>query len=185
MCHHNFLALTFLWKKWGSGEVQGPNILSTVHAKETNKVGDKGMDDCRVKNRVCQQFWHVSWKSTSQWWAKLSMAARVVLDISRPFHNTNCHLYFDNFFDSALLLKKLLKVGIYGCGTLRANRYPGPYKVERSSIKLRPEEIRQLQKGICLSQFGTISVSAILSTNCQPNETVTVQQQTKDPPLLI
>ena len=32
------------------------------------------------------------------------------------------HLYFDNFFSSIDLLLDLLKVGLYGCGTLRSNR---------------------------------------------------------------
>ena len=111
-------------------------------------------------------------KAPSSKRAELSMAARVVLDISRPFHNTKRQLYFDNFFNSAVLMEELLKVG-----TLRANRYPGPYKVGRASIKLCPGEIRQLQKGNLLATvwYDKRQV-AILSTNCQPNETVTVQQ---------
>ena len=122
-------------------------------------------------------------KAPSSERAELGMAARVVLDISRPFHNTKRHLYFDNFFNSAVLMEELLKVGTYGCGTLRANRYPGQYKVGRASIKLRPGEIRQLQKGNLLATvwYDKRHV-AILSTNCQPNETVTVQRRTKEPP---
>ena len=80
----------------------------------------------------------------------LGMAARVVFDISRPFHNTKCHLYFNKFFNSAVLMEELLKVGTYGCGTLRANRYPRPYKVGRASIKLCPGEIGNYRKEICL-----------------------------------
>ena len=115
--------------------------------------------------------------------AELGMVTRVVLNISRPFHNSNRHLYFDNFFNSTELLEELLKVGTYGCGTLRANRYPRPYKVGRSCIKLRPGEIKQLQKGnlVATVWFDKRQV-AILSTNCQPGEVVTVQRRTKEPP---
>ena len=152
--------------------------------------------------------WHImflqeKWVLMRQWWsirgeysfdstlgkappseqAELVMAAKVVLNISRPFQNTNCHLYFDNFFNSMVLLEELLKVGTYGCGTLRANRYPGPYKAGRSSIKLRRGEIRQLQKGNSLvTVWYDKRQVAILSTNCQPNETVKVQRRTKEPP---
>ena len=115
--------------------------------------------------------------------AELGMAAKVVLNISKPFHNTNRHLYFDNFFNSTVLLEELLKVGTYGCGTLRANRYPGPYKAGRSSIKLHCEKIRQLQKGNSLvTVWYNKHQVAIVSTNCKPNETVKVQRRTKQPP---
>lgn len=49
-------------------------------------------------------------KASSSEQAELGMATKVVLNISRPFHNTNRHLYFDNFFNSMVLLEELLKV---------------------------------------------------------------------------
>ena len=84
-----------------------------------------------------------------------------------------------------MLLEELLKVGTHGYGTLRPNRYPGPYKVGRSGIKLRPGEIRQLQKGnlVATVWYDKCQV-ATLSTNCQPDEKVTVQRQTKEPPYI-
>jgi len=54
----------------------------------------------------------------------------------------------------------------------------------RSSIKLRPGEIRQLQKGNLVATVWYKRQVAILSTNCQPDEKVTVQRQTKEPPYM-
>ena len=76
-----------------------------------------------------------------------------------------------------------MKVGTYGCGTLRANRYPGPLKAGRSSIKLCHGEIRQLKKGDSLvTVWYDKRQVAILSANCQPNETVKAQRRTKESP---
>ena len=112
-----------------------------------------------------------------------ALGTRVVMDISKPFHQSNHHLYFDNFFNSQELMEELLRAGTYGCGTLRANRYPPPFKVGRASIKLKPGEIRQLQKGhqLLTVWFDKRQV-AVLSSNSNPNETVTVQRRSKQPP---
>ena len=72
--------------------------------------------------------------------AEHGLATRIVLDISKPFYHSNRHLYFDNYFNSQVLMEELLRVGMYGCGTLRANRYPPPLKVGKSSIKLKKRE---------------------------------------------
>ena len=115
--------------------------------------------------------------------AEKGLCTRVVLDISRPFHYSNRHLYFDNFFNSQDVAEELLRVGTYACGTLRANRYPRVFKLGRKSIKLRPGEIRQLQKGnLLVTVWYDKRQVAVLSTNCQPDQTVTVQRRTKQPP---
>ena len=50
------------------------------------------------------------------------LGATVVKNLSNDLHHTYHHLYFDNFFSSVDLLLDLLRVGLYGCGTLRTNR---------------------------------------------------------------
>ena len=80
-------------------------------------------------------------------------------------------------------MEELFKVGTYGCGTLRLNRYPRPYKVGRSSIKLLPGDIQQLKnRNLLVTVWHDKCQVATLSTNCQPNETVTVQRRAKEPP---
>ena len=47
---------------------------------------------------------------------------RVVTDLTEHLHNTYIHIYMDNFYTSVPLLEELLANGMYGCGTVRANR---------------------------------------------------------------
>ena len=46
----------------------------------------------------------------------------VVLWLCECLKDTNCYVYFDNFFTSPMLMAKLLENCIYGIGTVRANR---------------------------------------------------------------
>ena len=112
-----------------------------------------------------------------------ALGTRVVLDISKPFHHTYRHLYFDNFFNSQEVVEELLKVETYACGALQANRYPPPFKTGRQSIKLKCGETRQLQKG---NQLVTVWFDkrqvAVLSSNLNPNQTITVQRRMKEAP---
>ena len=62
---------------------------------------------------------------------EFGLATKVVLNISKPFHHSNRHLYFDNFFTSVDLVEELLRRGTYACGTLRANRLPKCQQGER------------------------------------------------------
>jgi len=40
----------------------------------------------------------------------------------KELKNTNCYVFFDNFFTSPLLIAKLLGNGIYATETVRSNR---------------------------------------------------------------
>ena len=99
-----------------------------------------------------------------------ALGTRVALDISKPFHHTHRHLYFDNFVNSQKVVEELLKVETYACGTLQANRYPPTFETGRQSIKLKRGETRQLQKG---NQLVTVWFDkrqvAVLSSNFNPN----------------
>ena len=67
--------------------------------------------------------------------AELGMAAKVVLNISRPFHNTNCHLYFDKFFNSMVLLDSFVTVWYdkHQVVILSTNCQPETVKVQRQT----------------------------------------------------
>jgi len=53
---------------------------------------------------------------------EFGLGESVVLSLCKSLENTNCFVYFDNFFTSPTLIAKLLENGIYGTGTVRANR---------------------------------------------------------------
>ena len=44
-----------------------------------------------------------------------------VLSLCECLKDTNCYVYFDNFFTSPTLMAKLLEYGIYGIGGVTAN----------------------------------------------------------------
>ena len=115
---------------------------------------------------------------------EVGLATRVVVDFTEPFQHCNRHIYFDNFFTPVNLVEELLRRGTYGCGTLCANRYPDSFKVKKGGrkqgIKLKTGERRQLQKGTMLiTLWYDKRQVAVLSSNCNPNEQITVQQRVK------
>ena len=118
---------------------------------------------------------------------EVGLATNVVLNLTEPFQHCNRHIYFDNFFTSVKLVEELLRRGTYACGTLRANRYPDTYKAKRGGrmqgIKIKSGETHQLQKGTMLVTlwFDKRQV-AVLSSNCNPDERITVQRRVKAAP---
>ena len=46
----------------------------------------------------------------------------VVLSLCKKLKDTHCFVFFDDFFTSPALLVKLLEMGVYATGTVRANR---------------------------------------------------------------
>ena len=86
---------------------------------------------CRADSQngyICQfQIYTGSTGST-----EFGLGERVVLDFSKELEGRKYHLYFDNFFTSALLLNTLLIKGLYVCGTARQNYkgFPEPLKMK-------------------------------------------------------
>ena len=63
-----------------------------------------------------------------------NLGSKVVMKLTENLRNKGYHLYFDNVFSSVPLMISLLKVGIYSCGTLRADR------------KGIPDDLKQMAK---------------------------------------
>ena len=53
---------------------------------------------------------------------KKQSLGKVVLDLSMKLENTNCMLYFDNYFNSPTLVEKLFDIGIYSLATVRSDQ---------------------------------------------------------------
>ncbi len=53
---------------------------------------------------------------------ELGIGEGVVLGLSEGLKNKFATLYFDNFFNSPTLIKRLYERGLYGIGTVRSNR---------------------------------------------------------------
>ena len=55
--------------------------------------------------------------------------------LSKDLEQSFCTVYFDNFFNSPKLIEKLFQKGIYGIGTVRANRKQMPKMIDDKQIK--------------------------------------------------
>ena len=53
---------------------------------------------------------------------KFGLGESVIFSLCQKLKDTHCFVFFDNFFTSPALLVKLLEMGIYATGTVRANR---------------------------------------------------------------
>ena len=53
---------------------------------------------------------------------EFGLGESVVFSLCQNLKDMHCFVFFDNFFTSPALLVKLLEMGIYATGTVRANR---------------------------------------------------------------
>ena len=93
------------------------------------------------------------------------------------------HIYFDNFFSSVDLILDLLKVGLYGCGTLRSNRKCFPEDLKPLLKKGLGEhgeyKVRQ-HKQLTVSLWQDNRPVVVISTNLNPTQSTTVQRKARD-----
>ena len=65
----------------------------------------------------------------------LGLGEEVVLQLTKDLERSFCTAYFDNFFNSPKLIEKLFQKGIYGIGTVRANRKQMPKMIDDKQMK--------------------------------------------------
>ena len=93
---------------------------------------------CQEKiNQVRLQIWHCCASTTDYLYqielylgkkdeVGLNLVESVVLKMCKVLEKSYCTVYFDNFFNSSLLISKLFRKGIYGVGTAQSNRTRTP-----------------------------------------------------------
>ena len=65
----------------------------------------------------------------------LGLGEEVALQLTKDLEPWFCTVYFDNFFNSPKLIEKLFQKGIYGIGTVRANRKQMPKMIDDKQMK--------------------------------------------------
>ena len=65
----------------------------------------------------------------------LGLWEEVVLQLTKNLERSFCTVYFDNFFNNPKLIEKLCQKGIYGIGTVRANRKEMPKMIDDKQKK--------------------------------------------------
>ena len=65
----------------------------------------------------------------------LGLGEEVGLQLTKDLERSVCSAYFDSFFNSPKLMKKLFQKGIYGIGTVRSNRKQMPKMIDDKQMK--------------------------------------------------
>ena len=72
---------------------------------------------------------------------EINLGGRVVLDLTKTLEGHYYHIYFDNFFTSAMLLSSLLSRGLYACGTARQD-----YKGFPAALKMKGKGKKEMRR---------------------------------------
>ena len=102
----------------------------------------------------------------------------VVLSLCQELKDTNCFVFFDNVFTSPALLVKLLEIGIYATGTVRANRKNMP--VLKHDKEMKRGEHDWLSSNYLSAIRWIDNKSVLLLSNCfNPKETQQIERRVK------
>ena len=95
--------------------------------------------------------------------SELNLCSSVVLELCQVLKNIYYHVFFDNFFNSPTLIKKLHDNGLYGLNTARSDR-----------INIQPHYLFA-----CIKWYGNKSVMPFGSHLEEITSTSTVQRRLK------
>ena len=65
----------------------------------------------------------------------LGLGEEVVLQLTKDLERSFCTVFFENFFNCPQLIEKLFQKGIYGVGTVQANRKQMPKMIDNKQMK--------------------------------------------------
>ena len=111
------------------------------------------------------------------------LGANVVYTLTEDLHNSYRHVYFDNYFSGVDLLLGLLRNGLYGCGTLRANRKGFPPQLKetvKKGFKERGESKTCQMKNLTVSVWQDNRTVSVIATNSDPTQMKSVSRKHKD-----
>ena len=105
------------------------------------KWGFKFWFRCSNKSRYLYQMdIYLGRKRTPEF--NLGLGEEAVLQLTKDLERQFCTLYFDNIFNCPKLIGKLFEKGIYGIGTVLANRKQMPKMIDNKQIKSRDCEFQ-------------------------------------------
>ena len=109
----------------------------------------------------------------------LGLGEEVVLQLTKDLERSFCTVYFDNFFNSPKLIEKLFQKGIYGIGTVRANRKQMPKMIDDKQMKRGDCEFLFSGNTMACKWMDNRSVLLLLSTLEGMNDILSVQRREK------
>ena len=111
------------------------------------------------------------------------LGAKVVKTLTEDLKGTHRHLFFDNYFSSVDLLLDLHREGLYGCGTLRANRKGFPPQLKphvKKGFKERGESRTCQSNNLTVSLWQDNKPVTVIATNSDPTQMDSVSRKHKD-----
>ena len=66
---------------------------------------------------------------------EFTLGKEVVLQLTKDLEGSFCTVYFENFFNSPILIEKLFDKNIYAIGAVRKNRKQMPKMLEDKKMK--------------------------------------------------
>ena len=106
----------------------------------------------------------------------------MVKDLTEKIQHRHHHVYFDDCFNSLPLLTDLLKVGVYGCGTIRSNRkwLPEDRQQSMKELKKRGDMVTTQCENLTFTIWLDTKIVMMAATNSQPNEVIDVKRKLKN-----
>ncbi|XP_055377144.1 piggyBac transposable element-derived protein 4-like [Condylostylus longicornis] len=109
------------------------------------------------------------------------LGPRVITDLTRSLVGKNYQIYFDNYFTSISLLRKLKKENIYACGTIRKGRKNMQIDFKSNKIFKRGEyDCRATDDGLTCVKWMHKRIVFFASNFHNQNSVVYVNRKNKD-----
>ena len=109
---------------------------------------------------------------------EFGLGESVILSLCQKLKDTHCFVFFDNFFTSPALLVKLLEMGIYATGTVRANRKNMPVLKHDKEMKRGEHDWFSSNHLSAIKWMDNKSV-ILLSNYFNPKETQQIERRVK------
>ena len=89
---------------------------------------------------------------------ELNLGKSVVLEFCKPLRDSYCYIFFDNYFNSPMLIQKLHEQGLYGLGTVRSNRKHLPEMKKDKDMNRGDHQIKFCKNIACIKWMDNKSV---------------------------
>ena len=109
----------------------------------------------------------------------LGLGEEVVLQLTKDLERSFCTVSFDNSFNSPKLIEKLFQKGIYGIGTVRANRKQMPKMINDEQMKRGDCEFLFSRNTMVCKWMDNRSVLLLSSAHEVINDILSVQRREK------
>ena len=110
---------------------------------------------------------------------EVNLGEGVVIQLSGKLKGTFCTLFFDNFFNSPLLINKLFEENIYAIGTVRSNQKYIPKLKDDKKMVRGDSDFQFSENAICCKRFDNKPDLLLATNNEGMDGTSNVLRQTK------